>query len=785
LRWAFVVLVLVVWFAGAARPAVAAPPATLNPATLDPATLDPGTGTMGTGTMGAGTISEIDVVGVQRTEAATVRSYLLVQPGDPFDEARIDRSVKSLFATGLFSDVAISRDGDRLVVRVVENPIINRVAFEGNRQLDNETLEAEVQARPRTVYTRAKVQSDVTRILTLYRRSGRFAATVEPKIIELPQNRVDVVFEIQEGDITAVEKIRFVGNEHFTDSELRTVVRTKETAWWRFFSTDDTYDPDRLALDRELLRRFYLSNGYVDFRVTSAVAELSPDRKGFYIVYSLDEGERYKVGKLEITSTLRGLDTAGLEGALAIDAGDWYDADAIEKSVNQISDAVGTLGYAFVEVRPRLQRNKEARTVDVTFEVNEGPRVFVERIDISGNVRTMDRVIRREFRFVEGDAFDAAKLRRSRQRIQDLDFFEKVNVEQVPGSAPDRAVVKVQVEEKSTGSLSIGAGFSTGTGILGDISIRERNFLGRGQDVLLTLLLGARRRQAELSFTEPYFLNREVAAGFDAFYVETDRQSESSFDVRTYGGNVRIGYPWSEHLTQAWKYTLKQSQIFNVPSDASVYVQEAEGSEVYSEISHILTYDRRSSKIDPRSGYLGRLVTDVAGLGGTVAYVRNRGQAEYYYPVTDSVVLSMIGQGGAINGLGEDVRLLDRFFIGGNEVRGFSIDGIGPRDETSKDALGGQYFYSGSLQVSFPLGLPEELQIRGRVFNDVGSAWKLEEDEVPSSPIADSSAIRASAGVGITWVSPFGPLGVDIGYAYKKESFDDTELFRLNFGTRF
>ncbi len=731
------------------------------------------------------TIREIDVVGVQRTEASTVKSYLLVQPGDPFDDARIDRSLKSLFATGLFADVSISRDGDRLIVNVVENPIVNRVAFEGNRKIDDKTLDAEVALKPRSIYTRAKVQSDVTRILTLYRRGGRFAATVEPKIIELPQNRVDVVFEIQEGDVTSIDTIRFIGNENYSDSELRTVIRTKETAWWRFLSTDDTYDPDRLSLDRELLRRFYLNNGYVDFRVVSAVAELTPDRSGFILTFTVDEGERYKVGKVNFSTSLRGFDTASVADVVTLDEGDWYDANALEKSIEKLTEAVGAQGYAFVEVRPRLDRNKENKTVNITFEINEGPRVFVERIDISGNVRTMDKVIRREFRLVEGDAFDAAKLRRSRQRIQDLDFFEKVTIEQVPGSAPDRAVVKVNVQEKSTGSLSVGAGFSTGTGILGDLSVRERNFLGRGQDVLLSLLLGTRRKQAEASFTEPYFLNREIAAGIDAFYIETDRQSESSFDVRTFGGDLRIGYPWTEHLTQAWKYTLKSSEIFNVPSDASIYVADAQGTEVYSEISHILTYDRRDSKIDPHSGYLARLTSDVAGLGGTVAYLRNRGQAEYYYPVTDNVVLSVIGQGGAIVGLGESVNLLDRFFIGGNEVRGFKIDGLGPRDETTRDALGGQYFYSGSLQLSFPLGLPEELQIRGRVFNDVGSAWSLHENEQPSNPIEDSKALRSSAGVGLTWVSPFGPLGVDLGYAYIKQDFDRTELFRLNFGTRF
>jgi outer membrane protein insertion porin family len=394
----------------------------------------------------------------------------------------------------------------------------------------------------------------------------------------------------------------------------------------------------------------------------------------------------------------------------------------------------------------------------------------------------MDEVIRREFRLVEGDAFNSAKLRRSRQRIQDLDFFEKVSVEQVPGSAPDKAVVKVAVEEKSTGSLSIGAGFSTGSGFLGDLSIRERNFLGRGQDLQASLLLGQRQQQVDLSFTEPYFLGKEIAAGGDAFYVQTDRQSESSFDTTTIGADVRASYPITEHLSQGWRYTLKQTDLQNVPNDASFYIREAEGIESYSEISHSLTYDRRDSRINPTEGYFGKLTTDVAGLGGSAKYLRNRVDAGYYYPVGEKWVASLTASGGYVHGLGEDVKLLDRFFIGGNEVRGFETDGIGPRDPDSNDALGGEIFYAGSLQLAFPLGLPEELDIRGRVFSDFGSSWKMPET---GPPVDDSSAPRASVGTGLTWVSPFGPLGIDLGFAVLKESFDKTEILRLNFGTRF
>ncbi len=729
-------------------------------------------------------VREVVIEGVQRIEPATVRSYLLVQEGDPADPERIDRSLKSLYGTGLFSDVSIQEEGSTLVVRVVENPIVNRVAFEGNRHLKDENLESEVTLKPRSIFTRTKVQSDVQRILTLYRQSGRFAATVEPKIIELPQNRVDVVFEINEGPVTAIEKIRFIGNEAFSDGTLREVIRTKQSRWWRFLSSDDTYDPDRLALDRELLRRFYLSEGYVDFRVQSAVAELTPNREEFFLTFTVEEGDRYRVGTVSVSSLLPGLQKESLADVVTFSEGDWYNANQVEKTIDKLSDAAGNLGYAFVDVRPRLERNREKKTIDIVFEVKEGPRVYVERIDITGNVRTMDKVIRREFRLVEGDAFNAAKLRRSRQRIQDLDFFEKVSVEQVPGSAPDRAVVKVAVEEKSTGSLSVGAGFSTGSGFLGDISLRERNFLGRGQDVQASVMVGQRQQQVDLSFTEPYFLGKEIAAGGDLFFVQTDRQNESSFDTTTIGGDLRANYPLTEHLRQGWRYTLKQTDVNNVPNDASVFIKEAEGTESYSEISHSLTYDRRDSRINPTEGYYAKHTVDVAGLGGSAKYVRNRVDAGYYYPVAEKWVLSVSGSGGIVQGLGEDVKLLDRFYIGGNEIRGFSTDGIGPRDKDTGDALGGEYFWASSLQLSFPLGLPEELDIRGRVFADTGSSWKMA-TQGRSDLVDDSDAPRLSVGAGLTWVSPFGPLGIDLGFALIKESFDDTEILRLNFGTRF
>lgn len=729
-----------------------------------------------------GIVQNIVVDGAQRIDPETVRSYLLIKQGDPFDPDRVDRSLKSLFATGLFADVSMRRQGNDLVVVLVENPVINRIAFEGNKKITDESLNAEVTLRPRVIYTRTKVQNDVKRILTLYRRSGRFAATVEPKVIRLPQNRIDLVFEIDEGAATSVQKIRFVGNKTFKDSRLREVVRTKESRWYRLFSSDDTYDPDRLTLDRELLRQFYLQNGYADFRVISGVAELTPDRKDFFITFTVDEGLRYKFGQVALDVLLKGLNKEAVSDVLEFESGDWYNAKSIERSIDDLTNRVGQLGFAFVDVRPRLNRDREKRTIDVAFEIAEGPRVFVERIDIVGNVRTQDRVIRREFKLAEGDAFNVSKLRRSRQRIQDLDFFEKVSVEQVPGSSPDKTIVKTSVQEKSTGSISLGAGFSTSAGVIGDVVLRERNLLGRGQDLKLGTRLGQRGSQIDLSFTEPYFLEREVAAGFDLFRVTRDLQDISNHSTKMVGGAVRSGYPITERLRQSWRYGLRNQEITEVDPAASIFIKNETGSRWVSEVGHGLTYDRRDSTVDPTTGYVVRLANDIAGLGGDTRYLRNKLSGSKFFPVGDEYVLSFSATGAQIIGLGQDVKLLDRYYVGGDNLRGFATGGIGPRDRNTKDALGGEWMYLGSAEFIFPVGLPAEFGVKGKLFTDIGSAGKLE----PTSDIVDDTgSVRVSFGAGFSWQSPIGPVGVDFGVPVLKESFDKTELVRVNFGTRF
>jgi len=734
----------------------------------------------------SGLIRDIEVEGNNRIETATVNAYLTVAPGDSYDIQKINSSLKALFSTGLFADVSFSFNQGILRVNVVENPIINRIAFEGNQRLKDDTLSAELQLRPRVVYTRTKVQADVQRILELYRRSGRFAATVEPKVIQLDQNRVDLAFEIDEGEATGIRKINFVGNKAFDDSELSDVIRTTESAWWKILTADDNYDPDRVTFDRELLRRFYLSAGYADFQVLSSVAELTPDRSDFFVTYTVNEGQRYQFGEINVVSQIDKIDPETLMPLIEIESGDWYNADLVDDAVNALTDSVGDQGYAFIDIRPNVQRNREAGTIDITFNIAEGPKVYVERINVVGNVRTLDEVIRREFRLVEGDAFSSSRMQRSKQRIENLNFFKSVDVKTLPGASPDQTVIEVDVEEKSTGEFSIGAGYGTDDGAFGQLGIRERNLLGKGQDLRLNFTIGSSDQQIDLSFTEPYFLDREVAAGFDIYRREEDNQDESSYDEEQTGGRLRAGFRYSEELSHSFRYTLEQNSYSDIDEDDASRLLLAEETEfVESAVGHTLTYDERDSTISPTEGYFARLSNDLAGLGGDEQYLRTRVEGGYYYPLDreHEWILSTRGSTGYIFGFDDDTRISQRFSVGGSNLRGFEAAGVGPRDIATGDSLGSKLYYTGTVQLDFPLGLPSEFALTGRVFSDFGSGQDV--DGARPGEIYDTGSLRSSVGIGIGWESPFGPIGVDIAQPVTKEDHDKEELFRLNFGTRF
>ncbi len=739
-------------------------------------------------------IAEIRIEGNQRIERETILSYLELRPGDPADPLRVDSSLKNLFATNLFADVSISQVGAALVVRVVENPVINRIAFEGNRAVGDEVLEPEVQLRPRVVFTRGRVQADVQRLLQVYHRNGRFAATIEPKVIQLPQNRVDLVFEINEGPQTGIRRIRFVGNDAFSDNQLRSAIQTKEARWWRFLTTDDTYDPDRVAFDQEQLRRYYNARGYADFQVSSAVAQLTPDGRDFFLTFTLLEGERYRFGAIDVVSRIPELDVAILRGAIKTLAGRIFNADQVEDTVLDMTFEAGRYGYAFVDIRPRITRDAEARTMAVVYEIAEGPRVYVDRINIAGNVRTLDSVIRREFRLAEGDAFNTAKVQRSIQRIRALGYFDDVQVAQRRAEPPlppelqgvgpaDRVDINMTVRERSTGELVFGFGYSTTDQFVADVSLSERNLLGRGLQLRLGLTWATRRQDIDLSFTQPYFLGRGIAAGFDLFSRTSDLRRTSSYELSTKGFSLRAGLPLAEFLSSNFRYTLRQVGIENVGADASRFVREQEGSRVISSVAYSLLYDKRNDVLFPTDGYVLRLNQELAGLGGTSRFLKTTVSGEYHRPLWDQDVIATFGgETGYLAELGKDVSIADRFFVGGDNFRGIRSSGIGPRDADTLDSLGGKYYYVGSGEVSFPVGLPRDLGVRGSVFSEVGALWDA---GLPKAGILDSSAPRITYGFGLSWRSPVGQIRFDFAWPLKVEEFDRSERFRFSFGSRF
>ncbi len=730
------------------------------------------------------TVRNIEVLGTQRVDPATVISYMTVKPGDQYSQTELSESLKALYETGLFADVDIQQNGSNLMVTVTENPVLNQIAFEGNDDIEDAELAREISSRPRSVYVRQNVRNDVERIQELYRRSGNYSAVVTPQVIKLDQNRIDLVFEVAEGSKSTIQGIKFIGNEVFEDADLRNVVSSKEDRWYRFLSADDRYDPDRVSFDEELLRRFYLKNGYIDFNMVSSVAEFNPNDDSFYLTFTIEEGERYKVNNIAVdASALRNVDNAALETKVTMEEGTYYSSEDLEDSTNALTDALGDMQYAFARIRPDIDRNPTNRTVDVTFRAQETQRVFVEEINIKGNVRTLDRVIRREFDVVEGDPFSTTKVADAEQNLRDLDFFNNVVVRPKPGSTPDQSVIDVEVEEKSTGEISIGAGFSTSDGPLADLRIRERNFLGKGQDLLFATTIAGERTEFDLSFTEPYFFNRDLAAGIDLFHITRDLQDESSYDQRTTGGALRMSYPLSQKLRQTLKYRIQSNEIDSVDANASRFIRDQQGKRITSAVSQSLVYNDLNNSIAPSDGYRWWLDTELAGLGGDAKFVSGKTGVSYYHPVTKKVTFNTLGEIGVIQGFGdEDVQINERYFLGSRSLRGFEYGGLGPRDLNTDDSLGGNYFYRGSTELSFPVGLPEEMGIKGHLFSDYGSLWELDDND-PS--IADDGSIRLSAGVGVSWVSPLGPIRVDLASPILDEDYDKDEIFRFDFGTRF
>lgn len=758
----------------------------------------------------AQTVSSIVVEGNQRVENDTVLSYVLVSPGSDVSADEIDASVKALFQTGLFADVQITRRGGTLIVRVEENPMINQVNFEGNREVKDSDLLKEVELRERMMFTRAKVLSDVNRIIGVYRRSGFYSVKVAPKVIRLPQNRVDLVFEIQEGDETKVRSMEFVGNTSFDDGDLQGVVGTQVHSWWRFFNRNDTYDPDRLEYDKELLRRYYLKNGFADVRVMSADAVLDADGSGFRITYTIEEGQRYRIADVTVNVGEAQLESDELVQKVRTGVGDYFDATRVERTVDSLTLEASRQGFVFARVNPDIQKDEAAGTLAIAYNIVEGPRTYIDRIDIVGNYRTEDEVIRRQLLLFEGDAYNRVVVERARRRLTALDYFDKIDFREEEGSGPDRIVLIVEVQEKSTGSINFSVGYSTTEYVVGSVSLMERNFLGKGYNVRVNTQASFKRQSVDFGFTNPYFMGLPISAGFDVFVTNTDNKDSSSYTSEQRGFALRTGFRLDEYSNISFKYGLTWRSIQNISTaGASPAVIETEGESLKSFVGTTFSWDNLDNPSRPTNGFRGQLVAEVAGLGGDVYLGSLEAHSWYFFPLyEDSVVLKLEGNAGHVQPIGDnEVPLQDRFFKGADTFRGFAVSGVGPRqvgNDGSSDAIGGRTYAIGTVEVNFPLGIPEEWGIEGAVFSDFGTVFNSGVESVDAGAgeckygindpvdagskdckVDDTAALRASVGAGVIWQSPFGPLRFEAAYPLLKADYDETEWFRFSVGTRF
>lgn len=730
-------------------------------------------------------LNAVSITGTNRIEDATIMNYLNWQKGKVLSSSDLDEAVKTLFDTGLFSEVKVTMNQGIARVQVQENPIVNELFFEGNRKLEDTMLRPEISLKPRAVWTKAKMQNDVERMLQLYQRHGRYGATIVPKIIKKDENRVDVIYEITEGDQTFIKKINFIGNKAYKADDLKAALISKEYAWYRFFASTDTYDPERLNYDQEALRRFYLNHGYVDFKVNKAWAELTPDRQAFIVNMDLTEGERYKFAKPKIQVNLPEYqgDTSELMDLLEVEEGNWFNADRIEASISNLLDKFSNSGYAFADVQPMLNTNPTDRTVQVVFNVAEGEKVFVNRIDIRGNTRTLDKVVRRELRFKEGDAYSPARIQLSKQRVDNLGYFEKADFKVVPVSGnAAKTDVMLDVVEKSTGAFNVGIGWSSYDGMLFETGIQERNVLGTGKTAGFDVMWSQRETQYQINLSDPYFMDQNVSAGISLFHTTEDNEDYSSYKSRSTGGVLSFGWHYNDYLGQVVRYTLKRDKVTDIKEDASLYIKGQAGSYSTSMIGQELYYDKRDNKMDPTQGYYTSIGTDFAGVGGDTKFFRVNVMGIRYFPVMDDVVFSVRGDAGKIWGLGgQSVRINNRYILGDSLLRGFEYGGVGAKQ--GDDFLGGLWYTTASMELTFPLGLPKELGIKGKLFTDAGILGKP--DDYDPNTMVYSDDVRVSVGTGIVWQSPMGTINLDFAFPIKKAKEDNRRVFRLNFGKGF
>ena len=750
----------------------------------------------------AATNANIVIEGAQRVDRETVLSYLQFSNAQEATSARIDESLKALFQTGLFADVNIVRRGSSIVIRIVENPLINVVNFEGNSEIDDKTLQKEVEVKQSMIFTKARIQSDTQRVLALYQAKGFYNVKVDPQLIRLPENRVNIAFVISENGKTEVRNITFTGNRSFSADTLQGVIVTKQSTWWNPFLRNNTYDADRLNYDKELLRRYYLKNGFADIQVLSADAHLTPDGNSFEINFAVEEGPRYTVADVAVDVGKANLDAKGLTSVVKTGVGDTYNAAKVDKSVENLTLEASNQGFVFAKVEPKVDRNSTGNSVNIIYQISEGTRAYVERIDIVGNTRTRDEVIRRELRLFEGDAFNRTLVERARRRLTALDFFSDIQFKEQPGSAADKIVLVVQVVEKSTGSLTFSIGYSSTEAVVGSVQVAERNLLGRGLQAKLNTTLSLVKQQVDLSYTDPYFMGMPISAGVDLFATQADNQAASSYSNRIVGGALRTGFELDEFSSVNFKYYLAYRSVYGInAATSSPAIIAQQGESLKSAVSASYTFDDLDNPNNPTSGFRGQIVEELSGLGAGSIFAKTEIHAFYFVPLfDDQVVVKLEGNAGHIQSLDRNnVALQDRFFKGGDSFRGFTNSGIGPKqigNDGLPDSIGAQDYAIGTIEAQFPLGLPDALGISGEVFSDFGTVFNSPEISISKSTglcsnatfdcsVSDSAALRASIGAGIIWSSPFGPLKFEWTYPILHQGSDDLKYFNFSIGTRF
>ena len=736
----------------------------------------------------------IIIKGNERINDEIVKSYIVKKSFfSDFTKQEIDQSLKKLFESELFIDVKIFNDNNNIVIDVKENPVVSEIKIVGNKKIEDEALLSELSLKKRSIFTKFKLQSDLKRINEIYIKSGRYLVSIDPKIITKEQNRVEVIYDIKEGPRAKIEEISFVGNEAFSDSELLEEITTQPSKWFKFFSSADIYDSDRIEFDKEKLRRFYGSKGYADFSAISATAQILPSRDKFLVNFLLEEGIKYNISDIKISNHIDKFNEKILYDDILIKKGKLYNSDLIEKTVEKMTKTMSDKAFAFANIDPVLYRDRESKTIVIDFVINESLRIYIDSIIIKGNSRTLDEVIRREMRIKEGDPYNITKINRSKQRIQNLGFFEKVEFNTIRTNDPDRVIIEIEVKEKKTGELNFGVGYSTVDQATANIGLKERNLFGTGREIGVNVQRSKFSFNSDISYTKPYFLDFPVDAGFDVFRYESNKRNTLVYDQASQGAAVRFGYAITEFLGHSVSYSFRDESITNVDPNASISIKGLEGNYITSSLSQSLNYDKRDNRLDPRSGYFASASQEYSGIGGDINNIKHTGSAGFYQPIfSNNFVFKILARGGVIDGIGQDVRSNYGFFLGGNNFRGFEYAGLGPRtinpntkSAVGGNAVGGNIYYVATAEMRFPLGLPKELGIYGVLFSENGTVKSVDSINKVGSAVADTGSLRSSYGLSIAWSSQMGSISFDFFKISKKEEFDRTQNFRFSFGTGF